>query len=114
MTLRQHRKRLIKEVDKVERQIDFFNVEVFDYESVPEVLKLTEKDEGKRLWLADEPRTRVIKLKKFKSGGLEITYQGEKKYRACYEEEALLHPIELTEERLEKFGIQVKDGRKNA
>lgn len=110
-TLRQIKNKLIKETKTETRNINFFNVEVFDYENAPDVLKLTEEDEGKRIWLADEYRTKTIRLKKFNGGSLDITYAGEKKYRAVYEEEALLHPDELTEERLEAFGYEIKDGR---
>lgn len=112
MTLRQHKNKLVKDTKIEERNINFFNVKVFSH--VPEILRLTQEDEGKRIWLADEYKTKRVTLQKYNEDSFDITYAGEKKYRSVYPQEAVLHPSEITEERLEKFGYEIKDGRKNA
>lgn len=113
-TVRQHKMKLKKQVKTKEKNIDWFTIYVFD--NVPDILRLSQDDEGKRIWLAGESQMYATKINLVSYNGdtLDITYQGEKKYRSVYEDEALLHPDEITKERLEEYGYQIKDGRKNA
>lgn len=112
-TVRQHRKKLKKKVNIAVRNVDWYNVKVF--EDVPDILRLTQDDEGKRIWLADEKQiyAKRIELVEHKGDVLDITYQGEKKYRSTGPNRAILHPNEITKERLEEYGYEIVDGRKN-
>lgn len=113
-TVRQHKMKLKKEVEIKEKNIDWFNVKVF--QNVPEILRLSQEDEGKRIWIAGEKQMYATKVRlvKYREDSVDVTYQGEKKYRSVYENEAILHPEEITKERLEEYGYVIKDGRKNA
>lgn len=88
-------------------------------------LKIKPEDEGKRVWIAGYPATWDVVLEtyhepgepQFPKGGVDVVImernaeRGLKTQKSCYFDEAILHPDELDEERLDPY-FEIYDARK--
>lgn len=64
------------------------------FKNAPKSVQLKEEHIGKRVWYADLPRTKHIKLLNFVDGVVRISRKGRNTFMSVYPNEVLLHPSE--------------------
>lgn len=84
---------IINEIDIGERESNH-GIKFKVFENAPESVQLNEDDIGKRVWYADLPRTKHIKLINVVDGIYRISRKGENTFMSVYPNEVLLHPSE--------------------